>query len=46
MTNSQATTADLKNCRIENPSCVFWTLAQYLGSDKQWVLSPGITYYD
>ena len=33
---------DLKNCRIENPSCLLRPLAQYLGSDKRWVLSPDI----
>ena len=32
MTNSQAT-ADLQNCKIEHPSCLFWSLVQYLTSD-------------
>src|SRR6218665_6831 len=42
MTNSQVT-ANLKNCKIKNPSCLFQPLAQYLGSIKQRALSLGIT---
>src|SRR6218665_1584174 len=37
------TPAELKNCRLENPSLLFGPLAQYLGSDMRWVLSPCIT---
>ena len=36
--------AVLKNCKAENPSLLFCPLAQYLGSDKQRVLSPCVTY--
>src|SRR6218665_1610149 len=43
MANSQ-TPAELKNCKLENPSPLFRPLAQYLGSDRQRVLSPSITY--
>jgi len=35
--------AELKNCKLENPSPLFRPLAQYLGSDKRLVLSPGVT---
>jgi len=42
MTNSQAT-ADLKKCKIKNMSCLFRPLAQCLESEKQCVLSTGIT---
>src|SRR6218665_2901861 len=40
------TSAELKNCKLENPSLLFVPLhvAQYLGSDKRWVLSPCITF--
>ena len=38
MANSQ-TPAELKNCKLENPSHLFGSLAQYLGSDKRRVLS-------
>jgi len=37
------TTAELKNCKIENPSRLFWLLAKYVGRNKQWVLSPCVT---
>src|SRR6218665_143624 len=43
MANS-GTPAELKNCKLENPSAVFRPLSQYLGSDKPWVLSSGVTY--
>jgi len=36
-------TADLKNYKIENLSCLFRPLAQYPGYDKRWVWSRGIT---
>jgi len=35
------TPAELKNCKLENPFLIFGPLAQYLGSDKRWVLSMG-----
>jgi len=38
------TPAEFKNCKLENPSLLFWLLAQYLGSDKRQVLSPCITF--
>ena len=37
------TPAKLKNCKLENPSLLFRPLAQYLGSNKQQVLSLCIT---
>jgi len=43
MANLQATT-ELKNCKIENHSCLFWPLAQILGIDKRWVLSLSVTF--
>jgi len=43
MANSLALT-ELKNCKLKNPSLLFGPLAQYLGSDKQRVLSPCVTY--
>src|SRR6218665_2932609 len=43
MANSQ-TPGELKNCKLENPSLLFGSLAQYPGSDKRRVLSPCITY--
>jgi len=39
------TPAELKNCNLENPSSLFRPLAQYLGSAKQRILSPCLTYY-
>src|SRR6218665_1930078 len=42
MANSR-THAELKNCKLESPSPLFRPLAQYLGSDKQRVLSPCVT---
>ena len=47
MTNSQAT-VDLKNCKTENPSCIYLLdgdLAQCLGSDKRQNMSPNIINY-
>src|SRR6218665_801167 len=44
MINSR-TPAELKNCKLENPSLLFRPLAQYLGSDKRRVLSPCVTYF-
>ena len=38
------TPTEMKNCKLENPALLFGPLAQYLGSDKQWVLSPCVTY--
>jgi len=35
--------AELKNCKIENHSSLFWPVAQYIGSDRRRVLSPGVT---
>ena len=42
MANSWAP-AELKNCKLENPSLLFGPLDQYLGRHKQRVLSPCIT---
>ena len=42
-TNSR-TPAEFKKCKLENPSLVFWPLAQYLGNGKRRVLSPWDTY--
>src|SRR6218665_3123942 len=41
---SLRTPAELKNCKLENPSLLFGLLAQYLGSDKRgfWVLASHI----
>jgi len=44
MANSQ-TLGELKNCKLENPSRLFGSLAQYLGSDKRRVLSPCVAYW-
>src|SRR6218665_2163576 len=44
MANSR-TPGELKNCKLENPSLLFWYLAQYLGSKKRRVLSPCVTYH-
>jgi len=41
MANSR-TPGELKNYKLENPSSLSGPLAQYLGSDKRWVLSPCI----
>jgi len=38
------TPAELRNCKLENTSLLFGPLAQYLGSDKRWVLSPCVTF--
>jgi len=43
MANSQ-TPAELKNCTLENPSLLLGSLARYLGSDKQWILSAYVTF--
>ena len=45
MAHSQ-TPAELKNCKLENPSLLFGPVALYLGSDKRRVLSPCVTYYN
>jgi len=42
MANSR-TAAELKNCKLENPSLLFGPLAQYLGSNKRRVLNPCVT---
>jgi len=38
------TPAELKNCKLGNPSLLFGPLAQYLVSDKRQVLNPCVTY--
>src|SRR6218665_1319125 len=42
MTSSR-TPAEMKNCKLKTP-LLFGPLAQYLGSEKQRVLSPCVTY--
>src|SRR6218665_3850552 len=44
MANSR-TPAELKNCKLENPSPLFWPLAQYLGRDKRRALSTCATLF-
>ena len=41
---SSQTPAELKNCKLKNLSLPFGHLAPYLGSDKQHVLRPCVTY--
>jgi len=36
--------AGLNNWKLENLSLLFGPQAQYLGSDKRWVLSLSVTY--
>jgi len=43
MANSR-TPDELKNYKLENASLLFRPLAQYLGSDKRWVLSSCVTF--
>ena len=38
------TPAELKNCKLENPSLLFGPVTQNLGSSKRRVLSPCVTY--
>ena len=38
------TPAEFENRKLENPSLLFRTVSQYLGSDKRRVLNPCITY--
>jgi len=40
------TPAELKNWKLENPSLLLGPLAQYLGNDRQQVLSPCVTYHN
>ena len=44
MANSQAT-AELKNCKIENPSRLFCPLKQHIGSNTQRVWNPHVTLH-